>query len=276
VRLIRRFFAPLYDWRASTGIRSRPTLRGLLVASIWIVPHAALAEHSETSHGIKILRTGDCVIDNRAPIPCGDVVKALRGARASRKADLLMVVDGARYETIIDTRRRLIDAGFLKLAVMPTVVEGIIPSASVNKWMRLIVRCTEVNHPPPRIMVSTERFETWGDHLVALSVADYEVVSSQIHGAMVERGCAASPDDFGTNLDVCVVQLEYYAGDAFRTCYLHKTESAELISKLLATPNVTFSTRDVSMLRTVMDEVQFEGTKPLSAESESGKHQERP
>lgn len=93
---------------------------------------------------IQISPDGGCQLNQKA-IPCDGVPERLSAMHLSPGFSVLVVVDGAPYESVVALLDSLERNGINHVHVMPPAL-GTTPSKSVNHWIRFVVEGV-VNHP---------------------------------------------------------------------------------------------------------------------------------
>ena len=243
-------------------------LRTLLVPALWLFAGSALGGPRATVHAIQILGNDDCILDQTTTVPCSNVGNALRRAHASRTSFFFLDVHGAKHDAVILTRDTLRNSGFHRITLIPPI-EGTVPSDSVRHWMRIAVWCSQINHPLPMTLISTERFETWREHLIVLSRTYYEIVAGRIADAMDKPECSSLPHEWEKNPYDCVLSVENHADEDSRSCTIEKKDSVELVSSLIDIPHINWSYLDTLALQQTLAEFQFGGPSPVPSGAES-------
>jgi hypothetical protein len=204
---------------------------------------------------IQIFPAGGCELNKKA-IRCDRVPLRLRAMHLSPGFSVLVAVDDAPYEyvvTILDSLKR---NGFNDVVLMPPFL-GTNPSRSVNHWIRFVVDGV-VNHPFPMVLIATERFRTWREHLVVLPASEFVIVDRLATARIGRAGCAASAEEIPKDLLESEHRLLLFelADDGTRSCLLPRAAtSCAFLSGVIGLTNVAWGTGDLEAIRSVAGEI---------------------
>lgn len=203
---------------------------------------------------IQIFPAGGCEL-NKEAIRCDRVALRLRAMHLSPGFSVLVAVDGAPYESVVAMLDSLKASGIDDVFVMPPFL-GTNPSRSVNHWIRFVVEGA-VNHPFPMVLIATERFRTWREHLVVLPASEFAIVD-RLAKARIGGDCATSVEAIPKNL----LEREHrlllfeHADDDTRSCLLPRAAtSCEFLFRVIGLTNVAWGTGDLEAIRSVAREI---------------------
>ncbi len=126
---------------------------------VLIVAQGSLANDVVNTNSIEFLPNDNCIIDSKTTVRCEHLANRLRSVHVRSDAWINLLIDNAKYETLVATLDSLGREGFTNIAVMPPI-GGTNPSSNVKRWIRLRVE-GESNHPFAMVLISMDPFRTW-------------------------------------------------------------------------------------------------------------------
>jgi hypothetical protein len=203
---------------------------------------------------VQIFPAGGCELNKKA-IRCDRVPLRLRAMHLSPGFSVLVAVDDAPYESVATMLDSLKRNGFNDVVLMPPFL-GTNPSRSVNHWIRFVVEGV-VNHPFPMVLIATERFRIWREHLVVLPASEFAIVD-RLATARIGGDCATSVEAIPKHLLESKHRLLLFehADDDTRSCLLPRAAtSCEFLLGGIGLTNVAWGTGDLEAIRSVAGEI---------------------
>ena len=228
----------------------------LWIACLWVaVAPIGWAKEKFVTGSIQIFPDGSCELNQKA-ILCDRVPLRLRAMHLSPGFSVLVTVDGAPYESVVAMLDSLKGDGFNDVFVWPPFL-GTNPSRSVNHWIRFVVE-GQVNHPFPMVMIATERFKTWREHLIVLPASEFAIVDAVAAARIGQADCITSPVALPMELRESEHRLLLFehADELTRSCLLPRAAtSCDFLSAVMSLANVRWGSGDLEAIRSVSGEI---------------------
>jgi hypothetical protein len=221
--------------------------------SVSFVP-GSWAKDKPITGWLKILPSGRCELNEKA-IRCDRVAQRLHSMHLSPGFPVEVIVDDAPYESVVAMLDMLEKNGIDHFSFPPVL--GTVPSRSVKHWIRFVVEGL-VNHPFPMVMIATERFKTWREHLIVLPPSEFAIIDGLAIARIGRSDCATSVEAIPKELlaNEHRLLLFEHADDDTRTCLLPRAAtSCEFLSGVIGLTNVAWGTGDLEAIRSVAGEI---------------------
>jgi hypothetical protein len=225
-----------------------------LLGALLIAAQGSLANDHVNTHSIELTSSDNCIIDDKTTVRCDQLADRLRSVHARSDAWINLLIDNAKYETVVATLDSLGKKGFTDVDVMPPI-NGTNPSSTVKQWIRLRVE-GQSNHPFAMVLISTERFKTWREELLVISTSRYDVIDRFARSRMVQPDCKGFGEfRIEPPYDNNTISISEHTGDINRGCVLPRAESCAFLSGLMGLPDMNWSEAEIQPLKHVRAEL---------------------
>jgi hypothetical protein len=212
------------------------------------------ANDAVNANSIELLPNDKCVIDNKTAVSCDHLADRLRTIHVRSDAWINLLIDNAKYETVVATLDSLGKNGFTNLDVRPPI-DGTNPSGTIKRWIRLRVEGPS-NHPFAMVLISTKRFQTWREEMIVLSPVRYEVIDRFTQSRMSQPDCKSFKEFRPGRLFDNMISISVYNEGRIRSCAMPKAESCNFLSELVDIPDVNWTEAEIQPVKHVKGELR--------------------
>ena len=226
----------------------------LILSVALIVAQGSLANDAVNANSVEFLPNDHCAIDGKTTVRCDHLADRLRSVHVRGDAWISLLIDNAKYETVIATLDSLSKSGFTNVDVMPPI-GGTNPSSTIKRWIRLRVEGPS-NHPFAMLLISTKRFKTWREELLVLSSVRYEVIERFMQSRMRQPDCK-SFDEFRVEAPYDnMISISERNEDRTRSCVMPNAESCDFLSELMYLPDMNWTEVEIQPVKHVRRELR--------------------
>lgn len=191
----------------------------------------------------------NCRVGNEhTPVRCDQLAHRFRAEHVKSDTSIVLVIDNAKYETVVKTLDMFRKAGFADVDVFPPM-GGTNLSSKVKRWIRIRVEGASA-HPFAMLLITTEQLRTWREEVLVLSAERYEVVDHFIRARMLQPDCKDLSKLYLEPPYSHTISLTEHNADRSQACVIPPGESCEWLSELMGLSDVNWTDTEK---QTVMD-----------------------
>lgn len=233
-----------------------PMRVGFLLGLTLIAAQGSLANDAADILSVALYANDHCVIDSKTTVRCDQLADRFRSHHVRSEAWIVLFIDNAKYETVAATRDSLVNNGFTHVTVTPPI-NGTNPPGATKRWIRLSVWGLP-NHSFAMLLISTERFKTWREQLLALSPLRYEMVDRFTLARMAQPDCKSIRDSLPTPLAEYGILISEHNEDLSRSCVIPTAASCEYLSALMNQSDMHWTKAEIQPMSAVRKELPCE------------------
>jgi hypothetical protein len=227
-----------------------------LLSVALMAAQGSLASDAVNTYSVEFMPNDNCVIDGKTAVRCDHLADRLRSVHVRTEAWINLLIDNAKYETVVATLDSLGKSGFTDVDVMPPI-NGTNLSSTVKRWLRLRVVGIP-NHPFAMLLISTEQFKTWREELLVLSPGRYELIERFIESRVAQPDCKDFKEFRHEPPYDNVISISERHNDGGRSCVIPRAESCKFLSDLLALSDMFWTEAEMQPVRHVRGELTCE------------------